>query len=102
MSQYSNQSDTSIIDRVDFKEPPMYQVLIHNDDYTSMEFVVAILMQVFDKTEIEAERVMLRVHQSGIGVAGFYTYEIAETKAEFVHQLAQQNEFPLRCTLERE
>ena len=80
----------------------MYKVLIHNDDYTSMDFVVAILMQIFGKTEAVAEEIMLNVHTNEVGVAGLYTHEIAETKLAIVHQLAEQSEFPLRCSLEKE
>ncbi|KPK00049.1 MAG: Clp protease ClpS [Desulfobacterales bacterium SG8_35] len=82
-------------------EPPLYKVLLHNDDYTSMEFVVLLLEKVFNKTTPEATRIMLNVHQQGIGVAGVYNKEIAETKVAIVHDLAQKNEYPLRCSLEK-
>jgi ATP-dependent Clp protease adaptor protein ClpS len=82
-------------------EPPLYKVLLHNDDYTSMEFVVLLLEKVFNKSTAEATRIMLNVHQQGIGVAGVYHKEIAETKAAIVHDLAQKNEYPLRCSLEK-
>ena len=83
------------------KEPPLYKVLLHNDDYTSMEFVVLLLEKVFSKSTPEATRIMLNVHQQGIGVAGVYPKEIAETKVAIVHDLAQKNEYPLRCSMER-
>ena len=83
------------------KEPPLYKVLLHNDDYTSMEFVVLLLEKVFNKSTPEATRIMLNVHQQGIGVAGVYHKEIAETKMAIVHDLAQKNEYPLRCSIER-
>lgn len=83
------------------KEPPLYKVLLHNDDYTSMEFVVLLLEKVFNKSTPEATRIMLSVHQQGIGVAGVYHKEIAETKAAIVHDLAQKNEYPLRCSMEK-
>ena len=83
------------------KEPPLYKVLLHNDDYTSMEFVVLLLEKVFNKSTPEATRIMLNVHQQGIGVAGVYHKEIAETKVAIVHDLAQKNEFPLRCSMEK-
>lgn len=102
MSQFSHESDVSIIDDIDLRKPSMYKVLLHNDDYTSMDFVVHILMEVFSKSLDESERIMLNVHQKGIGVAGIYTYEIAETKVEIVHQMAQQEEFPLHCSMEQE
>ena len=83
------------------KEPPLYKVLLHNDDYTSMEFVVLLLEKVFRKSTAEATRIMLNVHQQGIGVAGVYLKEIAETKAAIVHDLAQKNEYPLKCSIEK-
>jgi ATP-dependent Clp protease adaptor protein ClpS len=78
----------------------MYKVLLHNDNYTSMEFVVLILEQVFHRSESEAQRIMMEVHRGGVGVAGIYTKEIAETKVAVVQTLARQHEFPLRCTVE--
>ena len=78
----------------------MYKVLLHNDNYTSMEFVVLILEQVFHRSGPEAERIMLEVHRGGVGVAGIYTKEVAETKLAIVHTLARQHEFPLKCTVE--
>jgi len=87
--------------RQQVKEPPLYKVLLHNDDYTSMEFVVTILEKVFHKSTPEATRIMLNVHQQGIGLAGVYPREIAETKVAVVHDLARKNEFPLRCSMEK-
>lgn len=84
------------------KKPPLYKVLLHNDDYTTMEFVVYILESVFHKSEPDAVHIMLAVHQQGVGVAGVYTYEIAEAKVDKATQLARTNEFPLLCTLEEE
>ena len=102
MSEYEQQSDTTTEERVLIQEPPMYKVLIHNDDYTSMDFVVAVLIQIFDKTQPDATEIMINVHETGIGVAGIYTREISETKVAIVQQLAEQNEFPLRCSMEKE
>jgi ATP-dependent Clp protease adaptor protein ClpS len=82
------------------REPDMYKVLLHNDDYTTMDFVVEVLMSVFSKDFQEATRIMLDVHRQGIGLCGVYTYEIAETKVETVHALARENGFPLKCTME--
>jgi ATP-dependent Clp protease adaptor protein ClpS len=82
------------------KEPNLYNVLLHNDDYTTMEFVVMVLMDVFHHKEEEAIRIMLQVHRQGVGVAGVYSYEIAETKVDKVIQLARKHEFPLRCSME--
>ena len=84
------------------KRPPMYRVLMHNDDFTTRDFVVYVLMSVFRHSEASATRVMLHVHHNGVGVAGIYPYEIAESKVEKVTALARKYEFPLRCTLEEE
>lgn len=89
-------------DDVRLEEPPLYRVLLINDDYTTMEFVVAVLKHVFHKSEAEATRIMLNVHQQGAGVCGLYPYEIAETKVEAVEALARENGFPLKCTMERD
>jgi ATP-dependent Clp protease adaptor protein ClpS len=82
------------------QKPRLYKVLLQNDDYTTMEFVVWVLMSVFHHQEEQAVEIMLHVHQNGVGVAGVFTYEVAETKAKKVHKLARQEEFPLRCSLE--
>lgn len=82
------------------KKPPLYKVLLHNDDFTTMEFVVYVLQTIFQLGEAEAVAVMLQVHLEGVGVGGIYPYEIAEMKAEKVMSLAQANEFPLLCTIE--
>jgi len=82
------------------KEPEMYKVLLHNDDYTTMDFVIEILMVVFLKEFQEATRIMLDVHRQGVGLCGVYPYEIAETKVETVHVLARENGFPLKCSME--
>lgn len=83
------------------QEPAMFKVLLHNDDYTTMEFVIYVLMVVFRKQMDEARQIMLNVHRQGIGVCGIFTYEIAETKADMVVQMARQNGYPLRCSLEK-
>ncbi|MGM0453571.1 MAG: ATP-dependent Clp protease adapter ClpS [Thermodesulfobacteriota bacterium] len=83
------------------KEPPMYRVLLHNDDYTTMDFVVELLMNVFHKSFEEATRIMLKIHRAGAGVCGTYTYEVAETKVETVHELASDRGFPLKSTMEK-
>ncbi len=81
-------------------EPPLYKVLLHNDDYTTMEFVVMVLEVIFHKSTAEATRIMLNVHHNGIGVAGVYTREVAESKVALVHELARKHEHPLRCSME--
>ena len=82
--------------------PRMYKVLVHNDDYTTREFVVEVLRGVFHKSEAEAVAVMLHVHHNGVGLAGIYTRDVAETKVDTVHRLAREYEFPLRLTMEPE
>ena len=82
-------------------QPPLYKVLLHNDDYTTMDFVVWILEQVFSMAEEQAVQVMLNVHVKGVGVAGIYTFEIAEMKVERVTAMAREHEFPLLCTMEQ-
>ena len=82
------------------KKPKMYKVLLHNDDYTTMEFVVFVLQGIFHRSEADAVQIMLHVHKNGIGVAGVYSYEIAETRIAQVETLARQHEFPLRCSME--
>jgi len=84
----------------DLDEPRMFKVLLHNDDYTTMEFVVEVLQKVFYKTFAEAMRIMLSVHRSGTGVCGIYTGEVAETKVVTVQYLAKENGFPLQCSME--
>ncbi len=84
------------------EHPKLYKVLLHNDDYTTMEFVVQVLQAVFHKAAAEATQIMLHVHKLGLGVCGVYTYEVAETKVAEVLALAQAHEFPLQCTMEEE
>ncbi|HEV8433997.1 MAG TPA: ATP-dependent Clp protease adapter ClpS [Thermoanaerobaculia bacterium] len=83
------------------EEPPLFKVLLHNDDYTTMEFVVWVLESIFNMAVDQAIQVMLNVHTQGIGVAGVYTYEIAEMKVNKTTDLARENEFPLLCTMEK-
>ncbi|MBC8440780.1 MAG: ATP-dependent Clp protease adapter ClpS [Deltaproteobacteria bacterium] len=82
--------------------PPMYKVILHNDDYTSMEFVVQILMTVFGKSLEKATEIMLNVHNKGKAICGIYTRQIAETKIETIHNLASSKGFPLKSTMEKE
>jgi ATP-dependent Clp protease adaptor protein ClpS len=84
------------------KRPPMYKVILLNDDYTPMDFVVMVLEQIFRNPHQEALQVMLEVHQKGAGVAGVYTRDVAETKADQVVEYARINDYPLACTLEPE
>ena len=89
-------------ERVRTKKPPMYKVLLHNDDYTTKEFVVMVLQAIFHLGESDAERVMSHVHLNGVGVAGVYPYEIAETKIAKTLQLAKRYEYPLQLSMEPE
>jgi ATP-dependent Clp protease adaptor protein ClpS len=82
------------------KEPDMYKVVLHNDDYTTKEFVVEVLQTVFHKQAIEATKIMMDVHKRGKGVVGVYTWDIAQTKVVQVRQMAKAREFPLKCTVE--
>ena len=82
------------------QEPPMYKVLLHNDHYTTMEFVVYILQTVFSKSEDEAVQIMLNVHRNGVGVCGIFTAEVAETKVARVRYLSKKEKYPLQCTME--
>lgn len=84
------------------KKPSMYKVLMLNDDYTPMEFVVHVLERFFSKTREEATRIMLHVHQRGVGICGVFTYEVAETKVTQVMDFARRHQHPLQCTLEKE
>ncbi len=84
------------------KEPKKYKVFLLNDDYTTMDFVVDILCEVFHKSYEEAVNIMLTIHKQGKGLCGVYTYEIAETKVDQVHRLARANQFPLKAVMEEE
>ncbi len=84
------------------RKPAMYKVLMLNDDYTPMEFVVHVLERFFQKNRDEATRIMLHVHKRGVGVCGVFTYEVAETKVTQVMDLARQNQHPLQCTIEKD
>ena len=104
MGEYRPDEEEAVLPEIEeeTREPAMYRVLLHNDDYTTMDFVVAVLMAVFHKSVGEATRIMLNVHHTGIGVCGVFTFEVAETKVKTVHELARENGFPLKCTMERE
>ena len=87
---------------LELEEPQMFKVLLHNDDYTSMDFVVDILTGVFHKSYAQAEQIMLQIHEKGKAICGVYSFEIAQTKAQQVKQKAKQNEFPLLATIEED
>lgn len=93
---------SEVKERQKAKKPPLYKVFLLNDDYTTMDFVVYVLETIFHKSPVEATQIMMHVHKRGVGLAGIYTREIAETKISAVHGLAQENEFPLKCIMEKE
>ena len=104
----NNDNETGIVTRTKTKaapkvaKPPLYRVLLHNDDYTTREFVVEVLKTIFHRAEQDAVQIMLHVHHNGVGVAGVYTYEVAETKVRTVETLAKQREYPLMLSIEPE
>ncbi len=102
MSDWEVDRDDGVVTESEkkLKTPPLYKVLLHNDDYTTMEFVVQILQSVFHRSAGDATQIMLHIHKNGLGVAGVYTHEVAETKVAIVDAMARQHEFPLRCTME--
>ena len=84
----------------EIREPKMYRVILHNDDYSTMDFVIEVLISIFHKPAADATRIMLDVHKKGKGICGVYTYDIAATRVARVHQLAKKRESPLKCSLE--
>jgi len=99
---YQDESESGTGLKDELREPVKYKVLLHNDDYTTMEFVVDVLRSVFHKTAVDATQIMLAVHKYGRGVCGVYTAEVAETKVIAVRQMAREGGFPLKCTMEEE
>jgi len=93
--------DAEVLSEDEVKEPDMYQVILHNDHYTTMDFVVEVLETVFHMSVVEATRIMLDVHRKGKGFVGLYPFDIAATKVAQVSRLAREREFPLKCTMER-
>ncbi len=96
-----NQGEVLTRDAEELKEPDEYRVILLNDDYTTMEFVVTVLMAVFHKSLMDAQKIMLDVHRKGRGIVGVYSYDIAVTKINQVHEVAKQNGFPLKCIMEK-
>jgi ATP-dependent Clp protease adaptor protein ClpS len=94
-------SGTAVLTRTRTKKPSLYRVLLLNDDYTPMEFVVRVLQRFFTKTIEEATEIMLHVHQNGVGLCGVYTYEVAETKVTMVMDFARKHQHPLQCVMEK-
>ncbi len=98
--ELQNSTSTATEEKTTVDEPKLYRVLLHNDNYTTMDFVVLVLEKVFHKSPAEATRIMLNVHQKGVGVCGIYPRDVAETKVATVQTLAENNNFPLLCTME--
>jgi ATP-dependent Clp protease adaptor protein ClpS len=99
-TQSQGETETQTATRTRVERPPLYRVLLHNDDYTPMGFVVAILRDIFRRDEAESVRIMLHVHKRGVGVAGVYPHQVAETKVHKVHETAKAEGHPLKCTME--
>ena len=99
---YENEGDVLTESDTKLEKPKLYKVLLHNDDFTTMEFVVFVLSHVFMRSESEAFTIMLKVHNEGVGLAGIYSYEIANMKSEKAMNLARAHEYPLLCTVEEE
>ncbi|MFP6598143.1 MAG: ATP-dependent Clp protease adaptor ClpS [Candidatus Hydrogenedentota bacterium] len=97
-----NEGEVQTKPRNEVQRPKRYKVLLHNDHYTSMEFVIMILESIFRKSSTQSVEIMLNVHETGIGIAGVYTASIAETKIKIVHQAAEKQGFPLKCSMEPE
>ncbi len=102
MAEYISSPGISTVPGEEVECPRRYQVLLHNDDYTTMDFVVHILEAVFRRPRNEAVRIMLNVHENGMGVAGVYIKQVAETKVDQVHRTAREHGHPLRCSMEPE
>lgn len=94
------EGDVATQEKIEAKEPKLYKVLLHNDDYTTMDFVIMVLETVFHKSPSEATQIMLNVHHKGIGICGVYPFDVAQTKVATVLTIAQKNEFPLQCSFE--
>lgn len=104
MSKDKEIRDTVVLTKTltKLKKPNLYKVILLNDDYTPMEYVVLLLKKVFNKSESQAVKIMLAVHEKGSGVCGIYTLEIAETKVKAVLEMARSDQHPLKCILEKE
>lgn len=102
MARIDEQIENEFEEELELEEPKLYKVMLLNDDYTSMDFVIIILTQVFHQSSEKATAVMYKIHETGSGLCGVYTYEIAETKISQVHTLAKEHQFPLRATMEEE
>ena len=102
MSNYDQDEDVLTETKQKLEKPKMYKVLLHNDDFTTMEFVVYILNAVFKRSTADSVAIMFKVHNDGVGIAGIYSYEIAKMKADKAMNMARAQEFPFLCTIEEE
>ncbi len=102
MARVDEEVESEFDEQLEIREPRLYKVMLLNDDYTSMDFVTMILMEVFHQNSQKANAIMYKIHEEGSGLCGVYTYEIAETKIAQVHALAKEHQFPLRATMEEE
>ncbi|HMN68885.1 MAG TPA: ATP-dependent Clp protease adapter ClpS [Bdellovibrionales bacterium] len=104
MSQHDAWGDEQVITKYKPKteKPPLYRVILLNDDFTPMDFVILVLKKFFMKSDAEAGRIMLAVHNEGAGLAGIYTFEVAETKVYAVNEFSRRHKHPLKCTMEKE
>ena len=100
--ELENETGISTLNQIFVKEPALYKVILHNDNYTSMDFVIEVLRKIFHKSSADAAKIMLEVHHNGTGLAGIYPYDIACTKIEQVNNMAKKSEYPLKCTCEAE
>lgn len=102
MSEHEYDEEVLTETKKKLEKPPLYKVLLHNDDFTTMEFVVYVLSTVFKRSEAESVLIMLKVHNEGVGIAGIYQFEIANMKAQKAMNMAKAHEFPFLCTVEEE
>ena len=102
MNDIEHDSEVLTESETRLEKPKLYKVILHNDDFTTMEFVVFVLQYVFNREDIDAFTIMLKVHNEGLGIAGIYPYEVANMKAEKAMNLARAREYPLLCTVEEE
>ena len=104
MSQKFEDNEVLVITdiRQKVEEPPRYKVLLHNDDYTTMDFVIMVLEVVFHKNLQDSSKIMLNVHKQGVGTAGIFSRDVAETKIALVHDMARKNDYPLKCSMEQD
>ena len=90
------------LDKTELREPPMYKVVLNNDDYTTMDFVVVVLMSIFHKSQQEAQTIMANIHKQGKGLCGVYPFDVAETKVKQVELISEKHKFPLKCSMEKD